>query len=171
MRLHLGKPIPENHEPSKTGIPKRKKAGLHTRLSCKIDYFRSADQIAVSAASGFFTGDKQAIQACGAVLLYRPSYGPDFNPIENAFAKFKARVRKTAPRTFDALEAAAATVLRQLIPTECVNFFAHAGYGPDKGGSALVSRGRVDLDIAHIQRTGFGLLPAISGDHWVYRQQ
>src|SRR3546814_1164288 len=57
VRLHLGKPRPENHEPAKTGIPKRKKAGLDTRLSCKTDYFITADQLDVSAASGFFTGD------------------------------------------------------------------------------------------------------------------
>src|SRR3546814_18120686 len=38
VRLHLGKPRPENHEPAKTGIQKRKKAGLETRLSCKTRY-------------------------------------------------------------------------------------------------------------------------------------
>src|SRR3546814_7295001 len=51
------KPRPENHEPPKIGIPKRKKAGLDTRLSCKTDYFITADQPNVSATSGFFTGD------------------------------------------------------------------------------------------------------------------
>ena len=55
----------------------------------------------------------------------------DLNPIENAFAKFKAYVRKAAARTFEALETAAASALRQFCPNECLNFFAHAGYGSD----------------------------------------
>jgi transposase len=76
-------------------------------------------------------GVKEAIEACGAKLLYLPPYSPDFNPIETAFAKVKALVRKAAARTFDALETAAADALRQFNPNECVNYFAHAGYDPD----------------------------------------
>jgi len=75
-------------------------------------------------------GIKEAIEARGAELLYLPPYSPDFNPIENAFAKFKAHVRKAAARTFEALEAAAADALQQFNPGQCRNFFAHAGYGP-----------------------------------------
>ena len=74
-------------------------------------------------------GVRQAIEARGATLLYLPPYSPDFNPIENAFAKLKAHARKLAARTLDALEAAAADALWQFKPTECANFFAHAGYG------------------------------------------
>ncbi len=76
-------------------------------------------------------GVRQVIEAHGAILLYLPPYSPDLNPIENAFAKFKAHVRKTAARTLDALEAAAANALLTFRPTECENFFAHAGYGLD----------------------------------------
>ena len=76
-------------------------------------------------------GVKEAIEACGAELLYLPPYSPDFNPIENAFAKFKAHVRKAAARTFEALETAAADALRQFNPSECINFFGHAGYDLD----------------------------------------
>jgi transposase len=76
-------------------------------------------------------GVRQAIEACGAELRYLPPYSPDFNPIENAFAKFKAHLRKSAARTLDALERAAANALRQFEPHECANFFAHAGYGLD----------------------------------------
>ncbi len=64
-------------------------------------------------------GGRQAIEARGAKLLYLPPYSPDFNPIENAFAKFKALVRKVAARTFDALETAAANTLQQFKPGEC----------------------------------------------------
>ena len=76
-------------------------------------------------------GIRAAIEARGATLLYLPPYSPDFNPIENAFAKLKAHVRKHAARTIDALEAAAADALQQFKPAECANFFSHAGYGFD----------------------------------------
>jgi transposase len=42
-----------------------------------------------------------AIEAAGATLCYRPPYSPDFNPIENAFSKLKAILRRTAARTID----------------------------------------------------------------------
>ena len=74
---------------------------------------------------------REMIEAAGATLLYLPPYSPDFNPIENAFAKFKAHVRKSAARTLDALERAAANALQQFKPDECANCFAHAGYGLD----------------------------------------
>jgi transposase len=77
------------------------------------------------------TGVRQTIEACGATLLYLPPYSPDLNPIENAFAKLKAYVRKVAARTIEALEAAAAEALQTFKPADCENFFAHAGYGFD----------------------------------------
>lgn len=76
-------------------------------------------------------GIRQAIEACGATLLYLPPYSPDLNPIENAFAKLKAHVRKAAARTIEALETATAQALRNFNPVECANFFANAGYGCD----------------------------------------
>ena len=45
----------------------------------------------------------QLIEAAGAELRYLPPYSPDFNPIENAFAKLKALLRKEAARTIDTL--------------------------------------------------------------------
>ena len=76
-------------------------------------------------------GVRQAIEACGAELRYLPPYSPDLNPIENAFAKLKAHVRKSAARTLDALERAAGNALPQFKPDQCANFFGHAGYGLD----------------------------------------
>ena len=76
-------------------------------------------------------GVREVIEAKGAGLLYLPPYSPDLNPIENAFAKLKAYVRKAAARTFDALEDAAAHALLMFNPNECTNFFAHAGYDLD----------------------------------------
>ena len=74
-------------------------------------------------------GVRPVIEAGGARLLYLPPYSPDLNPIENAFAKLKAHVRKAAARTFATLEAAAANALQSFKPDQCENFFAHAGYG------------------------------------------
>src|SRR3978361_49981 len=76
-------------------------------------------------------GVRQAVEACGAELRYLPPYSPDFNPIENAFAKLKAHERKSAARTLDTPERAAANALLQFKPHQCANFFAHAGYRSD----------------------------------------
>ena len=76
-------------------------------------------------------GVREAIEGAGARLLYLPPYSPDFNPIENAFSKLKAHVRKLAARTIDALESATADALQMFKPAECGNFFAHAGYDLD----------------------------------------
>ncbi len=74
-------------------------------------------------------GIRPAIEKTGARLLYLPPYSPDLNPIENALAKLKAIVRAAAARSFNTLEAATASALAKVQPAECVNFFAHAGYG------------------------------------------
>jgi transposase len=69
-----------------------------------------------------------AIEAAGAGLLYLPPYSPDFNPIEMAFAKLKAALRKAAARSIEALLAAIAEALATFTSQECSNFFAAAGY-------------------------------------------
>jgi transposase len=74
-------------------------------------------------------GVRRAIEACDATLLYLPPYSPDLNPIENAFAKLKAYVRRLAARTIATLETAAAQAIQTFTPFECANFFVHAGYG------------------------------------------
>jgi transposase len=69
-----------------------------------------------------------AIEALGAQLLYLPPYSPDLNPIEMAFAKLKAALRKAAARSTDALLAAIAQALQTFTSQECSNFFTAAGY-------------------------------------------
>lgn len=71
---------------------------------------------------------RDLIEAAGATLRYLPPYSPDFNPIENAFAKLKALLRKTAARTVDALWAAIGRLVDTITPAECANYFAAAGY-------------------------------------------
>ncbi|PWC26278.1 transposase, partial [Teichococcus aestuarii] len=64
-------------------------------------------------------GVRPAIEAAGASLLYLPPYSPEFNPIENAFAKLKASLRKAAERSVEGLW----STIGQII-----NYFAAAGY-------------------------------------------
>jgi transposase len=71
------------------------------------------------------------IEAAGATLLYLPPYSPDFNPIENAFAKLKALMRAKAERTISALWDAVGAILERFTPAECANYFKAAGYDPD----------------------------------------
>jgi transposase len=71
---------------------------------------------------------RRAIEATGAELRLLPPYSPDFNPIENAFAKLKALLRKAAARTVTALENAIAEAIDTYTPTECANYFTAAGY-------------------------------------------
>lgn len=73
---------------------------------------------------------RAAIEAVGAKLLYLPPYSPDFNPIENAFAKLKALLRKAAERTLEGLWTAAGHLLDAFTPQECANCFAATGYAP-----------------------------------------
>ena len=74
---------------------------------------------------------REAIEAAGASLLYLPPYSPDFNPIENAFAKLKALLRKAAERTVEGLWAAIGRLIDLFTPQECANYFSAAGYDPD----------------------------------------
>ncbi|MDP6427866.1 MAG: IS630 family transposase, partial [Rhodospirillales bacterium] len=61
-------------------------------------------------------GVRQAIEAVGATLLYLPPYSPDFNPIELAFSKLKALLRKAAERTIDGLWDKIGVILEQFTP-------------------------------------------------------
>ena len=89
-------------------------------------------------------GAREAIEAAGARILFLPPNSPDFNPplgeclhspdgrrIEQAFAKLKALLRKTAARTIDALETAIASASTRSLPQECANCFTNSGYEPD----------------------------------------
>ncbi len=68
------------------------------------------------------------IEAAGASLRYLPPYSPDFNPIEKAFAKLKALLRKAAERTVEGLWSAIGRCVDLFSPGECQNYFVAAGY-------------------------------------------
>jgi transposase len=73
-------------------------------------------------------GVKEAIQSCGAELLYLPPYSPDLNPIEMVFSKLKAILRQKAERSFEGLISSTALAIDAFLPSECLNFFRHANY-------------------------------------------
>ncbi len=77
------------------------------------------------------SGVRHAIEAAGASLRYLPPYSPDFNPIEMAFSKLKAMLRKAAARTIHDLWEVIAKIIDDFTPTECRNYFAATGYEPD----------------------------------------
>jgi len=71
---------------------------------------------------------RQAIEAAGAELRFLPPYSPDFNPIELAFAKMKALLKKAAARTVEDLWDAITHAIDSITPAECQNYFAATGY-------------------------------------------
>ena len=69
-----------------------------------------------------------AIQARGAQVVFLPRYSPDLNPIEGAWSKLKAYLRKVAARTPKALDRALARGLARITATDARGWFSHAGY-------------------------------------------
>ena len=74
---------------------------------------------------------RSLIEAAGASLLFLPPYSPDFNPIENAFAKLKSLLRRAAERTVEALWATIGRIADAFSPAECANCFSACRYDPD----------------------------------------
>ena len=71
---------------------------------------------------------RAAIEAAGAHLRFLPPYSPDFNPIEQAFAKLKAFLRAARPRSFDQVTALIGLALEFFRPAECANYIRNCGY-------------------------------------------
>ena len=67
----------------------------------------------------------------GAWFLFLPPYSPDLNPIEMAFAKLKAHLRRIKARTIDQLWRAVGNICDLYTPDECWNYLKHAGYASD----------------------------------------
>ncbi len=67
---------------------------------------------------------RHLIEAAGGSLLYLPPYSPDFNPIENAFAKLKALLRKAAERSIEGLWTVIGHLLDAFTPNECTNYLS-----------------------------------------------
>lgn len=67
----------------------------------------------------------------GAWFLFLPPYSPDLNPIEMAFSKLKAHLRRIGARTIDELWRAVGTICRLYTQEECWNYLKEAGYVAD----------------------------------------
>jgi len=74
---------------------------------------------------------KAILKECGAWFLFLPPYSPDLNPIEMAFAKLKAHLRRIGARTIDALWRAVGSICDLYSPDECWNYLKAAGYASD----------------------------------------
>ena len=73
---------------------------------------------------------RELIEECGCELMYLPPYSPDFNPIEEAFAKLKALLRKAGARTREALLEAMGRALDAVTASDARGCFEHRGYRP-----------------------------------------
>ena len=82
-------------------------------------------------------GVREAVEAAGAVLRYLPPYSPDFNPIEQAFGKLKALLRKACKRTVGELWTFLGQALDAFAPQECWNYVRHCGYSATPTSKAL----------------------------------
>ena len=71
---------------------------------------------------------RQIIEAAGCTLVYLPAYSPDFSPIEGAYSKVKARVRRAGKRTQEELEAAIGEAVEAVTTSDAHGWFAHCGY-------------------------------------------
>ena len=77
-------------------------------------------------------GLRRLIEGAGCQLRFLPAYSPDLSPIEEAFAKLKALLRRAKARTAAALEVAIGDALDAVTPRDARHFFAHCGYGTAK---------------------------------------
>lgn len=72
---------------------------------------------------------KEILSSVEAKPLYLPPYSPDFNPIEQVFAKLKSLMRKAERRTYEGLWKHLGKLLDKFPPMECLNYLRNSGYG------------------------------------------
>jgi transposase len=74
---------------------------------------------------------RAAFEAAGVEYRYLPAYSPDLNPIEPAWAKLKAALRRAEARSLDQLDAELPRALARITPSDAQGWFRHAGYMPN----------------------------------------
>jgi transposase len=93
---------------------------------------RKGDVVILDNLSSHKSAKAEAIlRQRGAWFLFLPPYSPDLNPIEMAFSKLKAHLRRIGARTIEALWNAIGDICSLYSEQECWNFFQHAGYASD----------------------------------------
>jgi len=87
-------------------------------------------QVVVLDNLGAHRGERvrELVEAGGCSLLFLPPYSPDFSPIEEAFSKLKALLRRAAARSREALLEAIGSALWAVTPEDAAGFFGHCGY-------------------------------------------
>jgi transposase len=90
----------------------------------------SPGQVVVLDNLSAHKGDRarHLIEGRGAELLFLPSYSPDFSPIEEAFSKLKALLRREKARTKKVLLEAIGQALDAITPEDAKGWFGHCGY-------------------------------------------
>ena len=74
---------------------------------------------------------RERIKAAGATLRFLPPYSPDFNPIEKAFSRLEAMLRKIDKRTIAGLRDLIGRLVDIFQPRQCANYFSSCGYDPE----------------------------------------
>jgi transposase len=103
-------------------------------FECYVEHFLapslSEGQVVVMDKLGAHRTEKvrELIEGRGADLVFLPSYSPDLNPIEEAFSKIKALLRKAGARTREALVEAMAEALAAVTLEDARGWFRHCGY-------------------------------------------
>lgn len=78
--------------------------------------------------SHYTDGVESSIVAAGARVLYQPPYSPELNPIEHAWSKLKAILRRIEARTLKTLAAALPFCTSAISRSDIAGWFRHAGY-------------------------------------------
>lgn len=96
---------------------------------CLLPELRSGDVVVLDNLKAHKTERAHAlIEAAGARLVYLPGYSPDFNPIENAWSKLKALLRKVGARTVRKLSRALRWALLEITSSDAHGWFSHCGF-------------------------------------------
>jgi transposase len=96
---------------------------------CLVPTLKPGDVVVIdNLKAHHVAGVREVIEAAGATLRYLPKYSPDLDPIELAFAKLKALLRKAAARSVRGLWHRIGSFIPAFSPHECANYLRHAGY-------------------------------------------
>jgi transposase len=96
---------------------------------CLAPTLKHGDIVVMDNASAHMVkGVVEAIENCGAFVLYLPTYSPDLNPIEKMWSKVKSYLRKVKARTLDALYEALKDALNTVSLSDIKGWFAQANY-------------------------------------------
>ena len=116
----------------------RRPPGLRSTEQALARILHPGDVVVIdNLSSDKVAGVREAIEARGATLLDLPAYRPDFNPIEQVFAKLTHSRRKARARTVDNSSAAIGKLLDSFSPGEFRNYIRNTGYCSAEAGSAL----------------------------------